>query len=78
MVIALLIRALDLFRLFDIVWPLTRGGPGTATETISIYAYVRGFQQFETSYVGAMVVVLIVAPLGASRSLALRRMEIAR
>ena len=33
MMIALLIRALDLIRVFDIVWQLTRGGPGTATET---------------------------------------------
>ena len=60
MMIALLIRGLDLIRVFDIVWQLTRGGPGTATETISIYAYVRGFQQFDTSYVGAIVVVLII------------------
>ena len=60
MMIALLIRALDLIRVFDIVWQLTRGGPGSATETISIYAYVRGFQQFDTSYVGAIVVVLII------------------
>ena len=29
-----------------------RGGPGTMTETISIYTYVQGFQQFETSYTG--------------------------
>ena len=34
--IVLLIRALDLVRLFDIVWALTRGGPGTMTETISV------------------------------------------
>jgi ABC-type sugar transport system permease subunit len=46
--------------MFDIVWQLTRGGPGSATETVSIYAYIRGFQQFDTSYVGAMVVVLVV------------------
>ncbi len=32
-VIACLIRALDLFRLFDVVWALTEGGPGTMTET---------------------------------------------
>lgn len=77
MMIALLIRALDLVRLFDIVWQLTRGGPGSATETISIYMYVRGFQEFETSYTGAMVVVLLVL-LSAILIIALRRMEIAR
>ena len=63
--------------MFDIVWQLTRGGPGSATETISIYAYIRGFQEFDTSYVGAIVVVLIVC-LSALLMLALRRMEIAR
>ena len=57
MAIAVLIRALDLFRLFDVVWALTQGGPGTMTETISIYAYVQGFQQFETSYAAAMAFV---------------------
>jgi multiple sugar transport system permease protein len=77
MMIALLIRGLDLIRLFDIVWQLTRGGPGNATETISIYMFVRGFQEFETSYTGAMVVVLILL-FTAVLIAALRRMEIAR
>ena len=75
--IVLLIRALDLVRLFDIVWALTRGGPGTMTETISIYAYVQGFQQFETSYAAAMAF-LVVALLSVGVVLALRRMEVAR
>ncbi len=77
MMIALLIRGLDLIRLFDIVWQLTRGGPGSATETISIYMFVRGFQEFETSYAGAMVVVLLVL-FTAALVTALKRMEIAR
>jgi multiple sugar transport system permease protein len=75
--IALLIRALDLFRLFDVVWALTKGGPGTLTETISIYAYVQGFQQFETSYTAAIAVMVIVL-LSVLVILALKRMEIAR
>ncbi len=77
MAIAILIRGLDLFRLFDVVWALTRGGPGTRTETFSIYAYVQGFQQFNTSYTAAMAFVVIVL-LAASITLALRRMEIDR
>ncbi len=77
MMIALLIRGLDLIRIFDIVWQLTRGGPGNATETISIYAYLRGFHEFDTSYVGAMVVVLVIG-LSALLIVALKRMEIAR
>jgi multiple sugar transport system permease protein len=75
--IAILIRGIDLIRVFDIVWQLSRGGPGSATETISIYAYIRGFQEFDTSYVGAMVVVLIVL-LSAILMFALKRVEIAR
>ncbi len=77
MAIAVLIRALDLFRLFDVIWALTRGGPGTSTETISIYAYVLGFQQFETSYTSAMAFLVIVI-LAVSITLILRRMEIDR
>ena len=75
--IALLIRALDLFRLFDVVWALTRGGPGTMTETISIYTYVQGFQQFETSYAAAIAIMIIVL-LSLVVIVALKRMEIAR
>ena len=77
MAIALIIRALDLVRLFDIVWILTRGGPGTLTETTSIYIYQRGFQQFQTSYTGAMVF-LIVILLSLIIVTALRRMKVAR
>ena len=77
MAIALIIRALDLVRLFDIVWILTRGGPGSLTETTSIYIYKRGFQQFQTSYTGAMVF-LIVILLSVIIITALRRMKIAR
>ena len=77
MAIAILIRGLDLFRLFDVVWALTRGGPGTRTETFSIYAYVQGFRQFETSYTAAMSFVVIII-LAVSVTLVLRRMEIDR
>jgi multiple sugar transport system permease protein len=72
LIIAVLIRALDLFRIFDAVWQLTRGGPGTRTETLSTFMYVQGFQGFETSYVAALVVVLAVV-LSLTVMLALRR-----
>jgi multiple sugar transport system permease protein len=77
MAIAILIRGLDLFRLFDIVWALTRGGPGTMTETISIFTYIKGFQQFETSYTAA-VALLIIVLLSIVVLAALRRVELAR
>jgi multiple sugar transport system permease protein len=77
MAIAILIRGLDLFRLFDIVWALTKGGPGTMTETISIFTYVKGFQQFETSYTAA-VAFLVIILLSVVVMLALKRVELAR
>jgi multiple sugar transport system permease protein len=75
--VAVLIRGLDLFRLFDIVWALTRGGPGTMTETISIFTYVKGFQQFETSYTAA-VALLVIVLLSIAVFWALKRVELAR
>ena len=77
MAIAILIRGLDLFRLFDIVWALTKGGPGTMTETISIFTYVKGFQQFETSYTAA-VAFLVIILLSVVVMLALKRVELSR
>ncbi len=77
MSIAILIRGLDLVRLFDIVWALTRGGPGTMTETISVYTYIQGFNQFETSYTAAIAFLVIVL-LTVIVVWALKRMEIAR
>jgi multiple sugar transport system permease protein len=56
-----LIRFIDLMRLFDFIYALTQGGPGTTSETISVYMYVQGFQQFATSYTGAVAFVSIVA-----------------
>jgi len=77
MAIAILIRGIDLFRIFDVIWALTGGGPGTMTETISIYTYVQGFQQFESSYTAA-IAFLIVALMSVVVTWAIRRMGFAR
>ncbi|MBX2882744.1 MAG: sugar ABC transporter permease [Granulosicoccus sp.] len=60
MFIAVLIRALDLFRVFDVIWTMTNGGPGTLTETISIYAYNLAFREFEISYTSAIAFLVIL------------------
>lgn len=75
--IALLIRGLDIFRIFDAVWQLTRGGPGNKTETVSIFMYIRGFQSFDTSYAAAMVVVVLIV-LSIAVTFILKRLRIAR
>jgi multiple sugar transport system permease protein len=77
MAIAILIRGLDLFRIFDIIWALTMGGPGTMTETIAVYTYVQGFQQFETSYTAA-IAFLVIAMLTIIVTWSIRRMGLAK
>ncbi len=46
-VVALLFRTLDAFRIFDLIYVLTGGGPGNTSESISMYAYVTMFSQME-------------------------------
>jgi multiple sugar transport system permease protein len=77
MAIAILIRGLDLVRIFDVIWALTQGGPGTMTESISVYTYVQGFQQFETSYTAA-IAFLVIALLTIIVTWAIRRMGLAK
>jgi multiple sugar transport system permease protein len=55
----MLIRFVDIMRIFDMVLALTEGGPGRRTETLSLYTYVLGFQDFSLSYTGAVAFVTI-------------------
>lgn len=71
--IAVLIRSIETFKIFDPVYILTRGQPGGATETISMYMYNGAFVYFRMGYIAAaalIVLVLVIAVcLAMSRSL---------
>ena len=41
--VVVLIRLIDAIRTFDLIFVLTRGGPGSSTEIVSIYSYITGF-----------------------------------
>ncbi|OZM56343.1 ABC transporter permease [Lottiidibacillus patelloidae] len=56
--VALLFRTLDAFRVFDLIFVLTGGGPGGSTETLSIYAYKVMFGQTNFGY-GSVIVMLM-------------------
>lgn len=56
-VIGALVRIMDTFKLFDIVYQLTGGGPGSVTETIAYYTYLEGFKFFSLGYTSAIAVV---------------------
>lgn len=58
LMVALIFRTLDAFRVFDLVYVLTGGGPGTATEPIALYAFNALLQDLRFGY-GAAVSVLI-------------------
>jgi multiple sugar transport system permease protein len=77
MAIAILIRGLDLFRLFDVLWALTKGGPGTRTETLSLFPYEKGFQQFAKSSTAA-VALLIIVLLSIVVFMALKSVQLSR
>lgn len=58
--LVLLFRTMDTYRIFDTVFVLTRGGPGTATETIGLYTYRTGFSFFDMGYAMALSVFILV------------------
>lgn len=63
--IGLVIRAMEIIKLFDVVYIMTRGGPGTLTETISIYMYKIGLKNFRTDYISAGAwIVLAISVIG--------------
>jgi multiple sugar transport system permease protein len=59
LLLALLFRTIEAFKLFDVVFLLTEGGPGTSTETIGVYVYRVAFQYFRTSQSSALAYVLL-------------------
>lgn len=58
--VAVLIRTIDAFRTFDMIYAATGGGPGTSSETLNIYAYLQGFQAYQIGYASAISVVMLI------------------
>jgi len=59
LMLALLFRTIEAFKLFDVVFLLTEGGPGTSTETIAIYVYRQAIQFNKTSDSTAISYILL-------------------
>jgi multiple sugar transport system permease protein len=68
--VALLFRALDAWRVFDAIYVLTEGGPANATETLSIYAYKTLVRAGDLGY-GAALSVATVGSAAALSAIAL-------
>ena len=60
LLIALLMRLIDVFRALEVMYILTGGGPGRATELLSLHIYNRAFDTQQLGYASAISVLLIV------------------
>ncbi len=62
-VVAFVIRSMEILKLFDEVFMLTRGGPGSSTETISLYIYKLAFNDFQLAYGAAAAFLVLLGTL---------------
>ena len=60
MMVAVIIRTIDALKSFDIIYAITQGGPGTASETINLYLYSVAFAYYDIGYGSAIAVVFFV------------------
>ena len=54
LLLALLFRTIETFKIFDVPYVLTEGGPGTSTETVSVYLFRVAFNYFRTGSASAL------------------------
>jgi len=57
-IVALIFRLIDSLKVFDIIFVMTRGGPGRASETLNLYTFLQAFFYFEIGYASALAVIL--------------------
>ena len=64
--VAIILRSIDAFKTYDIIYTMTAGGPGFASETLNIYAYSLGFGYFRFGMASSALVALLAVVLGSS------------
>src|SRR5262249_12294436 len=63
----LILLPADILKLFDMVFVMTRGGPGSATELVSIYIQRIGFRVFDQGVASAQAILLLILTILLSR-----------
>jgi multiple sugar transport system permease protein len=66
MIAAVLLRSIDALKTFDIIYTMTRGGPGFATETINTYGYIQSFEYFQLGQASSLLIVFFTLILAVS------------
>jgi multiple sugar transport system permease protein len=67
--LAVFLRFIDAFKLFDLVFIVTRGGPGDATESISFFTYTMGFKYFDLGLAAALSILQLIIIIAAGKLL---------
>jgi multiple sugar transport system permease protein len=73
--IAILLRSIDALKAFDIIYVMTQGGPGTASETINIFLYLQAFAFYNIGFSSAVVVIYFFILLAMSIGLMVARQK---
>lgn len=66
LVVVLIFRIIDSLKVFDLIWVITAGGPGFASETLYVYAYNQAFKYLDIGYGSAVIVVFTAIVAAAS------------
>jgi len=66
LMLAVLFRAIENFKMFDLVNLLTNGGPGSLTETVSITLKRAAFEKWQTGWSSALAIILFLAVFAAA------------
>lgn len=64
--VAILLRLITAFKTYDLIYVLSKGGPGTSTEVVSYYIYRTGFINLKMSSASAMSFILLLLLVPAS------------
>ena len=65
--VILILRTADVLKMFDTVFTMTRGGPGAATELVSVYIQRVGFRVFDQGLASAQAILLLILTIVLAR-----------
>jgi multiple sugar transport system permease protein len=63
-IVAAMLRLIDVLKTFDIIYATTQGGPNFASETLNLYGYVLGFQYFKLGMASSLLVIFFALVMG--------------
>lgn len=72
MIVGVIFRAIEAVNTFDLIYVMTQGGPGTATQTLSIYGWRTAFTSFDIGRGAAIAVVMVIFAVIATTLLSRR------